>query len=311
MALSFHTRLMRLCELTYTAPRGPFSLPANAASRFLDVGLIGPAQAIGRNPMYNGVRDLAIVGHLPEGIVIAVRGTQPPRFDSLEDAIAIGEDWANDGLILGTRSDDLGGIVHQGFADSAASLCKDSPDEGVISRVKAMVGGNAASTRIILTGHSKGGPVAQIIAFLLRRDPALAAAQIEVVTFAAARPGDAGFAALFNAGHIPCLRYETHYDIVPRLPSGVAPDAALAGILNSLGIVLQGGTIGFVSLGNVVAETQAEADAWPGPATSFPFNLAAELIQTTPMGEAYRAIAAHGLGPGSHYEHLLDTRSNA
>lgn len=310
MTPSFHTRLLRLCELTYSVPRGPCTIPDTAPQAIREIGLIGSAQAIGRNPTYTGVRDLALVGHLPEGIVIAVRGTQPPRLAGLADAIAIGLDWSNDGLVLGIESDALGGIVHQGFASAANSLWRDLPDEGIINRVKAMVGANADTTRIILTGHSKGGPVAQLVAFMLRRETALAGVTIEVVTFAAARPGNAAFATLFAASGIDCLRYESHYDIVPQLPLGGPPDATLGSVLSALGISSTSGILGFAALGMRVAESVAEADAWTGPATSFPFNLAT-LLAGTPLGHAYRAIAAHAISPGSHYDRLLASHSVA
>lgn len=301
---SFHTRLLRLCALIYHVPRGPYTIPVNAEMAVREIGLIGSAQAIGRNPSYTGIRDLALVGHLPEGIVIAVRGTQPPQITSLGDELSIGLDWTNDGLVLGIESFDFGGVVHQGFANAARSLCSDLADEGVISRVRAMVGANADTTRIILTGHSKGGPVAQLIAFLLRRESALAGATIDVVTFAAARPGDTEFAALFKATGIGCLRYESHYDVVPKLPLGGPPDAALTGILHVVGIEPPGSGAGFVSVGHLIAESQAEADDWQGPATAFPHNLV-DAFTGTPLGELYRAIAAHEIKPGSHYERLV------
>lgn len=307
---SFHSRLLRLARLVYDVPRGPCAIPRDAPAEVREIGLIGSAQAIGRNPTYTGVRDMALVGHLPEGIVIAIRGTQPPRFGGLGDALSIGLDWSNDGLVVGVQSEGLGGIVHQGFLESATSLCRDEGDEGVISRVLAMVGQNAGVTRIILTGHSKGGPVAQIIAFLLRKEAALNGATIDVVTFAAARPGDAEFAALFDATGINCLRYETYYDLVPQLPLGGAPDEALIAILQSFGIQDPDRNLGFVSLGAAVTEIAADANAWRGPRTAFPFNLAQQLSDT-PLGDAYRAVAAHMIGPDSHYVHLLETRSVA
>ena len=307
---SFHTRLLRLCALTYDVPRGPFAIPSDAPQAVREIGLIGPAVAIGRNPSYKGIRDLALVGHVPEGIVVAVRGTQPPRFAGLGDAVSIGLDWTNDGLVLGLRSGAFGGVVHQGFAYAAEALCNDLDSEGVMSRVRALIGPSGAAPRVILTGHSKGGPVAQLIAFLMRKEPSLANATIEVVTFAAARPGDAVFASEFTAQGIDCLRYESHYDIVPKLPLGGPPDALLSNVLNAFGITLPVSDIGFVPLGRVVAETATDADAWNGPATSFPFNLGAHL-NGTPVGDAYRAIAAHAITPGSHYDHLLTGHSVA
>ena len=171
-----------------------------------------------------------------------------------------------------------------------------------------MVGANASTTRIILTGHSKGGPVAQLIAFLLRQEAALAGATIDVVTFAAARPGDARFAALFAESGIRCLRYESHYDVVPKLPLGGPPDEALSAILHTLRIAPAETDLGFVPLGELVAESLEDADAWSGPATAFPFNLA-ERIAGTPLGDLYRAVAAHAIAPGSHYDHLLASHS--
>ena len=81
-------------------------------------------------------------------------------------------------------------------------------------------------------------------------------------------------------------------------------------LLHSFGIAPPARDLGFVPLGTAVAESATEADGWPGPATAFPFNLAAHLTGT-PLGDAYRAIAAHTIAPGSHYDHLLSTHSLA
>lgn len=145
---------------------------------------------------------------------------------------------------------------------------------------------------------------------MTRFNTGLAGVAIEVVTFATARPRDATFAASFSASGIACVRYESHYDIVPKLPLGGPPDAALRAVLSSFGIAVPTRDLGFVPLGIAVAESATEADGLPGPATAFPFNLAAHLAGA-PLGDAYRAIAAHAITPGSHYDHLLSNHGVA
>ena len=47
---------------------------------------------------------------------------------------------------------------------------------------------------------------------------AIAGTPVKVVTFAAAKPGDAAFRAAYEAAGIDHTRYEYNVDIVPHLP---------------------------------------------------------------------------------------------
>jgi hypothetical protein len=155
-----------------------------------------------------------------------------------------------------------------------------------------------------VTGHSKGGPVAQLIALLLRQETALADASIEVVTFAAARPGDSAFRTLFDAAGIPCLRYETCYDIVPLLPAGSPMDPRVGPILAHFGHGLPATNFGFLALGQAIIETPAEAAEWEDHPPTRLLNII-NRFAGDPLADVVRAIAAHSISAGSHYDRLV------
>jgi hypothetical protein len=68
---------------------------------------------------------------------------------------------------------------------------------------------------LLVTGHSKGGAVAALAAWNLQK---LANIPVKVVTFASAKPGDAGFSDGYRAAGIDHTRYEYNNDIVPHVP---------------------------------------------------------------------------------------------
>jgi len=143
-----------------------------------------------------------VVGATQDGVVVAFRGTLPP---GTPDRAATILDWFNDIRAELIPAKGIAGLVHEGFWTALDSLWSD---------VAAEVGKRLQpSTKLYVTGHSKGGAMANLAAMRFE------SAQIDstVVTFAAAHPADEAFAADYN-GKIGSTRYEYADDIVPHLP---------------------------------------------------------------------------------------------
>jgi len=173
--------------------------------------------------------NLALVGRFSEGVVVAFRGTLPPA-DLTPDAerivgIGLGSlptafaDLKNDleGLpgraVVGGLA--LPGEVHQGFGQSLAALWP-----GVSAEVDALLGAGAPP-RLYFTGHSKGGALANLAA--VRAHQGGQAATVKVVTFGAARAGDAEFVRAYTDAGIDGHHYEVEGDKVPGLSIGLEP----------------------------------------------------------------------------------------
>lgn len=108
------------------------------------------------------------------------------------------------------------GRVHAGFYRAVKSLW-----DPIKSTMLEMFDVNTMnSTKIYLTGHSKGGAMASIAAILVNGDADLPNVT-EVVTFASAKAGDSAFAKAYNM-QVNQTSYEYHLDIVPFLPPSQA-----------------------------------------------------------------------------------------
>jgi hypothetical protein len=134
----------------------------------------------------------ALMGDVPEGVIVAFRGTQPPG-----DPGSLA-DWMEDIDALPVIDPFYPGRVHAGFRDAVA------PFWGALVPSLPLC-------QIYVTGHSLGGAMAQLFAY--RAAPR---API-VVTFAAPRCGDAAFVAAVDA-KLHINRYENARDVVPTLP---------------------------------------------------------------------------------------------
>jgi hypothetical protein len=192
------------------------------------VGWIEPPVIIRRNgEIGRRAIDLALVGRVREGVVVAFRGSLPPALRSGEDGWAVLLDWLNDSLSVCIEAAEYGGGVHLGFADSMWRLWEDADGTpGVRSAVQRLISRSrhdrAARPHLFLTGHSKGGALANLAAYRAARLPAWSDMPISVATIAAARAGNARFARAYAAERIACLRYEVSSDLVPHLPPGPA-----------------------------------------------------------------------------------------
>ncbi|WGM39516.1 lipase family protein [Caulobacter sp. NIBR1757] len=182
------------------------------------VGWTAPPYGVQAGPNND---DAGLVGNIPEGIVIAIRGTTPPGPG--ENPRQVITDWASDtlALLLPAAGNPPGfpGDIHLGFYKSFMQLwSKLGP--AVKNIVKSF-----PNQTLYVTGHSKGGAICPLVAWRLRQD--YPGARIVVRSFAGARVGDAVFAQAYNAALTDHIRYEYGNDIVPHLPAETSIVAAL------------------------------------------------------------------------------------
>ena len=242
-----HLRLLSASKFAYTVTGATAALSLDGKclgdvyAYGLDVGYVAPPVA------YVGGADLidaATVGRIAEGVLIAFRGTLPPTSPDKKQTIL---DWVSDLDETGTDPNQLAqvhgiaGAVHRGFFDGLQVYWN-----ALMPAVDALFAEAGCPQALYIAGHSKGGAVANIAA---RAFQCLYGGnkEIKVVTFEAARPGDANFAADYNAKIGNSVRYENDDDIVPHLP----PEDELATLLADLGAseLLAGG--GFMPVGTL------------------------------------------------------------
>jgi hypothetical protein len=172
-------------------------------------------------------RDAVFVGMSGAAVVIAFRGTLSLRTTNVSEETIVA-DWLNDANAVLVRSQV--GDIHQGFANSLTTLWQPLIDR--LNELKQQ-GKISAQSSVYVTGHSKGGALADIAAARLKLNGMPIAA---VYTFAAARPGGDTFAGVYAQQQIPTFRYENENDIVPHLP----PDAEEWAVLHATGDSLLG-----------------------------------------------------------------------
>jgi hypothetical protein len=194
----------------------PNKAPPKAPDPYGTIGYVLPPLGV-RAGLFN--QDAGLVGAIPEGVVVAIRGTTPPRPG--QDLAQLVVDWALDAVADLEPSADHGfpGEVHFGFYKSFMRLW----DKLNVS-VRAAVTAHSSKT-IFVTGHSKGGAICPLVAWRLKTD--FPDHQIVVRAFAPARIGDQAFANSYNAKITDHVRYEYDDDIVPHLPLETALAKAL------------------------------------------------------------------------------------
>jgi hypothetical protein len=155
-----------------------------------------------------------LVGKNANGIIVAFRGTIPPG-----DADSI-PDWVGDFFFEPTTCGSLPGKVHSGFCHDIQSIIAP-----IAAAVKAL---NPSQSKVFVTGHSKGGALASLGAWLLT---AAGIPVAQVVTFASARTGDPDFRTGYQKVIPNQIRYENYGDLVPLLPPATPFIAGLAAVV--------------------------------------------------------------------------------
>jgi hypothetical protein len=156
---------------------------------------------------------------------VAFRGTLPP---SLHSALSL-HDWLEDFFdvpkSISSGPGKVPGQLHSGFYDAVMAII-----DAIAGKVKAL---DATSTvPVFITGHSKGGAMASIGAYILSQNYGIPIQQ--VITFASPKPGDSGFRAGYQAVIPNQIRYENYGDMVPLLPPSHTPVDLLTAILGRI-----------------------------------------------------------------------------
>jgi len=235
MPLSITARLLCAARHAYdVSTTGPVANTPDSTR----IGFAGQVDGFVDGP--DGI-NAALVGEAADAIVVAFRGTLPPGSPNPGQVIL---DWANDvDALLMTDPGGLPGKVHQGFLGALDSLWP-AMEPVVKSRSAA-----SPAKPIYVTGHSKGGPLANLAAMRLRA--ALAqTTPVMVATFAGARPGGDAFAAAYNQAIPHGARYEYADDIVPHLPPS-DEFVAMFKDIPEIGSTVQKLTLGYASAGDL------------------------------------------------------------
>jgi Lipase (class 3) len=238
MALTMTARLLCAARHAYmVAANGPVP----PAPYLGDIGYANPAGFASGDDRI----DAGLVGEAPDAIIVAFRGTLPPQSPDRAQVIL---DWANDCNALLT-ADPLGlpGKVHAGFLGAVDALWP-----AMQPAVAALIAASPGKP-IYITGHSKGGPMANIAAARLYKLQPHAA--IYVCTFAGARAGDTDFATAYEAV-TNSDRYEFADDIVPHLPPMdalrvLAKHLPMKDSLPQIAASIDAFPAGYVSVGNL------------------------------------------------------------
>lgn len=249
-------------------------------------------------------------GSNQSGIIVACRGTLPP---SLNDPASL-LDWIQDFFASPTTSTSgsykVPGQVHSGFFDTVTAVGSQ-----VVTLVNSFQPG--PTNPVYVTGHSKGGGVASILAYVLSQNLGIPNVQ-PVVTFASPRPGDVNFQAGFQSV-LSQTRYENYDDLVPLLPPSASFVSLVVAVLKLI-----------PEVGAELAALFQKAEAWNyTPVGSQEFvNSSHQLVANYPIElqtlevlkelgsdlyhENFSSLAAaHSLAPGGGYNSALAPAQSA
>ena len=187
-------RLIRASHLTYAiSDDGKQLVDSPATQMDLTVTCYDKDRLTISQPASRDDVDAFLFGRTTQGeYILAFRGTLPPHLHADEEFFRVLQDWLDDGKIALCTGSELAGQVHRGFLESLDHLWPDV-EQGLSPAVLADLQGGVP---LYVTGHSKGAAVAQLAAYRLARKGIPPAA---VYTFAGPRPGNAAFAAAFDA----------------------------------------------------------------------------------------------------------------
>lgn len=142
-------------------------------------------------------------------LVLAFRGTNSTVYD-----------WMNN-FTCAFETVRGHGRVHKGFWEAVQSIYPG------ITQYAASLVKSAKPGKFYITGHSKGGAMASLMAVMLENGGIPGAPKPEVVTFASPRVGDAAFVRSYP---VPNIRYESCRDLVPHVPLTEQEAALIAGM---------------------------------------------------------------------------------
>ena len=153
MDLVLATRLLCASTQAYVIKRsGPAraTLPPPVPSRSLRIGFVEPPHgyATGLDRI-----NAALIGMADDGLIVAFRGTLPLDGPDIARSVL---DWIGDTNAPLVNDPSFPGQVHQGFRDALQELW---PDVG-----PAITAAAQADKPIYVTGHSKGGALANLAA---------------------------------------------------------------------------------------------------------------------------------------------------
>jgi hypothetical protein len=149
--------------------------------------------------------DAALVACNQDGIIIALRGTLPPVAPV---GMPVVLDWLQDFLAAPEQHPEFPGHVHAGFYRAMMQLWPQ------ILQALQQLRTQYPDAGIYVTGHSKGGALCSLTAWLLHTQQLPSAG---VVSFASPHAGDAEFASACEQAFTQ-LRYENYLDLVPCVP---------------------------------------------------------------------------------------------
>jgi hypothetical protein len=253
--------------------------------------------------------DQALVGRTAEGVVVAFRGSLPPFFGSAHDGWDVVLDWLNDAFSLCIEDSHYGGGVHFGFAESMRRLWSDAGSgPGVRTAIQAMLDQSLldrkARRHIFVTGHSKGGALANLAAVRAASVGEWSDVPLSVATIAAARAGNADFAASYENSRIACLRYEMPGDVVPHLP--LSPNTPGWARKIAKGVFPKLAAADYRPVGLLVTPPPAPRgghQAWAGSRRPVKRLLDRRGIGLEALTPAI--LTAHAICPGSGYDRLI------
>jgi hypothetical protein len=232
--------------------------------------------------------DSCLVGRIPDGVVVAFRGTLPLDVTQMPTVI----DWYNDFNAVPVVANGFPGTVHGGFLAAFTALLP-----AIRSAIQQQRVDNAVNQPVLITGHSKGGAIASLLALTLKTVDNL---PVKVVTFAAARTGTTAFAAAYSAAAIDHTRYEYGEDIVPHMPPSTD---GLLQLLSSLPIIGQRFAglqrYDYASVGTL--EYIDEIGHLHDDDTALRLQRDLTLVQEIVRGRFRQIVAAHSIGCGSGY----------
>ncbi|MFB3922948.1 MAG: lipase family protein [Terriglobia bacterium] len=207
-ASSLECRLLCAATCAYDiTPAGTFSL---VSPHFPAVGWKSAPSTYFAGP--NNINACLIGINQEDGIILAFRGTLPPGDLNLWPQV---HDWMQDFLaepVAEPRILPDGMKVHKGFWNALDSLWP------LVLQALQSLSAYDGRTKLYITGHSKGGAMAALVAARLFFQENIEAAGVYL--YGAPRAGNSAFVAGFPSS-VPVIRYEHHLDIVPLVPPDI------------------------------------------------------------------------------------------